>query len=155
MHVLLCAVLILIYSYFLDVELRHFVQHRQHVGHTDISLTPAIRLCNLLRQQLPFIFIQTLHTGDAGWSCFIKIDIIFFLEHSLSVTRFGSRSGPRFYVGPDLGQNCLQRLSADENSCKRYMYRLVLRMRDKYECYLKVTLLHNTTVNAGLLKNSV
>ena len=119
MHVLLCAVLILIFSYSLDVELRHFVQHRQHVEHRH--------------------FLYIYDTGDAGWSCFIKL-ILIFQEHSLSVKRFGPRSGPRFYVGPDLGPNCLQRLSADENSCrlqgKRCMNRSVLRMRDKYDCYL-------------------
>ena len=46
---------------------------------------------------------------------FFKIDFLkkFFQEHYQGVNRFGSRSG---YVGPGLDQNCLQRLSADDNS---------------------------------------
>ena len=34
-----------------------------------------------------------------------------FQEYHQSVKQFGSRSG---FVGPDLGPNCLQRLSADD-----------------------------------------
>ena len=34
-------------------------------------------------------------------------------RNTISVTKFGSRSGPTFFW-PDLGPNCLQRLSADD-----------------------------------------
>ena len=40
----------------------------------------------------------------------------FFQEHNQRVKQFGSRSG-QVYVGPELGLNCLQRLSADDKSC--------------------------------------
>ena len=40
------------------------------------------------------------------------MDTGFFL-YNRGVKRFGSRSG-RHFVGPDLGPNCLQRLSADK-----------------------------------------
>ena len=42
----------------------------------------------------------------------------FFQEHYQSAKRFGSRSEPshRHSVDPDLGQNCLQNLSADDKS---------------------------------------
>ena len=42
----------------------------------------------------------------------------FFQEYLQRVKQFGSRSGPTF-VRPDLGQNCLQRLSADNTSGQR------------------------------------
>ena len=35
-----------------------------------------------------------------------------------SAKHFGSRSGPTF-VGPDLGPNCFQKLSADETNRQR------------------------------------
>ena len=44
----------------------------------------------------------------------------FFQEYHQSVKPFGSRSGPTF-VGPDLGPNCLQRLSADDTSSIIYL----------------------------------
>ena len=38
-------------------------------------------------------------------------------DHYQSIKQFGPRSGPTFCsVGPDLGPNCLQRLSADDES---------------------------------------
>ena len=36
-----------------------------------------------------------------------------FPEYHQSVEQFGYGSGPTFFVGPDLGLNCLQKLSAD------------------------------------------
>ena len=36
------------------------------------------------------------------------------MEHYQSVKQFGSRSGQTFCLCPDLGPNCLQRLSADD-----------------------------------------
>ena len=46
---------------------------------------------------------------------FFKIAFLkkIFQEHYQGVKQFGSRSGS---VGPGLDQNCLQRLSADDNS---------------------------------------
>ena len=38
-------------------------------------------------------------------------------EHYQSDKQFGSRSGPTS-VGPDLDPNCLQRLSAEDESCR-------------------------------------
>ena len=38
----------------------------------------------------------------------------FFQEYHQSVKQFGSRLG-RHFVGPDLGPNCLQKLSADDH----------------------------------------
>ena len=56
-------------------------------------------------------------------STFFKIILYkkFFQEHYQGVKRFGSRSG-QMSVGPDLGPNCLQRLSdsADYKS-RRYI----------------------------------
>ena len=43
---------------------------------------------------------------------------IFFQEYYQSVKQFQSRAGPTF-VGPDLGPNCLQMLSADNTGRKR------------------------------------
>ena len=40
----------------------------------------------------------------------------FFQELIQSVERFWYRSGPTVSVGPDLGPNCLQRLSAGDRS---------------------------------------
>ena len=37
-------------------------------------------------------------------------------RNTISVKQFRSRSGPMFFFGPDLGPNCLQRLSADNKS---------------------------------------
>ena len=53
---------------------------------------------------------------------FFKINFYkkIFKEHYQSAELFGSRSGPTEYphsVGPDLGINSLQRLSADNKSC--------------------------------------
>ena len=42
----------------------------------------------------------------------------FFQEYHQGVKQFESRSGPTF-VGPDLGSNCLPRLSADDTSRQR------------------------------------
>ena len=44
----------------------------------------------------------------------------FFREYDQNVKRLGYslRSGPTFF-GPDLGPNCLQRLSADNKSCRK------------------------------------
>ena len=46
---------------------------------------------------------------------FFKIIVFkpFFQEHYQSVKQFGS-------VGPDLGPNCLQRLLADDKSCRKH-----------------------------------
>ena len=48
---------------------------------------------------------------------FFKIEIFKknFQEYHRSIKQFGSKSG-RHFVGPDLGPNCLQRLSADDTS---------------------------------------
>ena len=45
--------------------------------------------------------------------CLFVFFSIFFRKYQKSVKQFGSRSRP---VGPDLGPNCLQRLSADDTS---------------------------------------
>ena len=42
----------------------------------------------------------------------------FFQEYHQSVKQFGSSQAPQ-NVGPDLGPNCLQRLSADDTSRQR------------------------------------
>ena len=42
----------------------------------------------------------------------------FFQEYHMSVKQIGSRSGPTFFR-PDLGPNCLQRLSADDTRRQR------------------------------------
>ena len=63
----------------------------------------------------------------------------FFEEYHQDVKQFGSRSGPTFcqteartnrgttlashFVGPDLGPNCLQRLSADDTSRQRVNFK--------------------------------
>ena len=39
---------------------------------------------------------------------------IFFKEYLLNIKQIGSRSGQIFFVGPNLGPNCLKRLSADD-----------------------------------------
>ena len=46
---------------------------------------------------------------------FFKINFFekFSHEHHQSVKQFGSRSG-RHFVGPGLGPNCLQKVSADD-----------------------------------------
>ena len=46
---------------------------------------------------------------------FYSLDAGFF-QYNQCVKQLGSRSG-RHFVGPDLGPNCLQRLSADNKSC--------------------------------------
>ena len=50
---------------------------------------------------------------------FLKISFLkkIFQDHYQSVKQFGSRSGPTF-VRPDMGPNCLQRLSADNKNCR-------------------------------------
>ena len=50
---------------------------------------------------------------------FLKINFFekSFQEYHRSVKQFGSRSG-QTNVGPDLGPNCLQRLSADNTSSR-------------------------------------
>ena len=65
------------------------------------------------------IVFNSLHAGEFFMLCcrlliFFKINIFkkFFQEYHQSVKQFGSRSGPTFC--PDLGPNCLQRLSADD-----------------------------------------
>ena len=53
---------------------------------------------------------------------FFKIKIFekFFQENIIRVSRSGPTfGGPDQNVGPDLGPNCLQRLSADDTSRKR------------------------------------
>ena len=52
--------------------------------------------------------------------CVFKMNFFkkFFQELYESVKWFGSRSGPLVYVGPDLGPNCVQRLSTDDK-CHR------------------------------------
>ena len=49
---------------------------------------------------------------------FFKINVFkkFYQEHYSSIKQLGSRSGPMFHVGPDLGPNCLQRISAEDKS---------------------------------------
>ena len=44
-----------------------------------------------------------------------------FYEYDQSVKQFGSRPGPTF-VGPGLGPNCLQRLSADDTTMNRVLF---------------------------------
>ena len=39
-----------------------------------------------------------------------------YQEHYQSIKQLRSRPGPMLHVGPDLGPNCLQRLSADDKS---------------------------------------
>ena len=53
----------------------------------------------------------------------------FFQEHYLCVKRFGSRSGGLF-IGPDLGANCLQRLSADDKSYHKWLFIIYLMERE-------------------------
>ena len=78
------------------------------------------------------LFCSSYNLGDLKVNCmlgnfsyfccrlltFFKIIFFkkFFQEHNQSIKRFGSRSGTHS-VGPDLGPNCLQRLSADDTSC--------------------------------------
>ena len=71
-----------------------------------------------------YIIVYSLHVGFCCClSTFFKIILFkkFFQEHYQGVKRFGSRSG-QMSVGPDLGPNCLQRLSdsADYKS-RRYI----------------------------------
>ena len=49
---------------------------------------------------------------------FFKINVFkkFNQGQYQSIKQLGSRSGPMFHVGPELGPNCLQRLSADNKS---------------------------------------
>ena len=56
---------------------------------------------------------MVLPSADIFFSLFVCCCCCFFLKYQKSVKQFGSRSGPR---GPDLGPNCLQRLSADDTS---------------------------------------
>ena len=85
---------------------------------------------------LPLIFVHILTLCPRNWEIFhafmssadfFKINFWgnFFQEYHQSVKQFGSRSGPTF-VGPDLGPNCLQKLSADdtynEMSCAQCVY---------------------------------
>ena len=48
---------------------------------------------------------------------FFKISLfVFFLFFSGNISRVSSSSDPDHAIGPDLGPNCLQRLSADDTS---------------------------------------
>ena len=70
--------------------------------------------------------LRALHSGKF-FMLFCRLQIFFkiiffekfFQEYHLSVKQIGSRSGPTFFVGPDLGPNCLQRLSADDTRRQR------------------------------------
>ena len=57
----------------------------------------------------------------------------FFQKYHQSVKQFGSRSGPTF-VSPDLGSNCLQRLSAD-NTVKRVLWYVRVWERESFYKY--------------------
>ena len=50
----------------------------------------------------------------------IFLEIIFFKNSFRKIIRVSNNLDPdqaRHFVGPDLGPNCLQRLSADDKSC--------------------------------------
>ena len=52
-------------------------------------------------------------------------------EYHMSVKQFGPRSGKTFFVKPDLGSNCLQRLSADVSSTYRQIFKYVCEKQEQ------------------------
>ena len=65
-----------------------------------------------------------------------------FQEYHQSAKQFGSGSGPTF-VGPDMGPNFLQRISADDKSCTRKEFISIYvfyKLSDSLELYTLVLL---------------
>ena len=69
----------------------------------------------LARKQLRKIWkhINIFSSTSLCYFSYAFVVVCFFQEHYQSVKQFGLRLGPTKNVGPNLGQNCLQRLSAD------------------------------------------